>query len=235
MYKYLIISKYSFSYLALSFISMCRFTNLANLRQSVNELKETVNKLNDTSQNHVQITQSAVDERTVYNSVAKSFCNCWNDALSILKKSVRKEQPDKVPFSKWIPKLINLLKQKSSLIDYLYIHVCDYNTNRLKIEANTERILKRQNEILARVNELRCPLTIMPPNVNGLFIRGYHFKLRYVIIVVIAIFVWAVAASFSSMKYKEEAFAYYSMYRAVKEQHQYLMERTSTKVKKSTE
>ena len=27
--------------------------NLANLRQSVNELKETVNKLNDTSQNHV--------------------------------------------------------------------------------------------------------------------------------------------------------------------------------------
>lgn len=134
--------------------------NLANLRQSVNELKETVNKLNDTSQNHVQTTQSAVDERTVYNSVAKSFCNCWNDALSILKKSVRKEQPDKVPFSKWIPKLINLLKQKFSLIDYLYIHVCDYNTNRLKIEANTERILKRQNEILARVNELRCPLTI---------------------------------------------------------------------------
>ncbi len=209
--------------------------NLANLRQSVNELKETVNKLNDTSQNHVQITQSAVDERTVYNSVAKSFCNCWNDALSILKKSVRKEQPDKVPFSKWIPKLINLLKQKFSLIDYLYVHVCDYNTNRLKIEANTERILERQDEILARVNELRCPLAIIPPNVNGLFLRGYHFKLRYVIIVVIAIFVWAVAASFSSMKYKEEAFAYYSMYRAVKEQHQYLMERTSTKVKKSTE
>ena len=209
--------------------------NLANLRQSVNELKETVNKLNDTSQNPVQITQSAVDERTVYNSVAKSFCNCWNDALSILKKSVRKEQPDKVPFSKWIPKLINLLKQKFSLIDYLYVHVCDYNTNRLKIEANTERILERQDEILARVNELRCPLAIIPPNVNGLFLRGYHFKLRYVIIVVIAIFVWAVAASFSSMKYKEEAFAYYSMYRAVKEQHQYLMERTSTKVKKSTE
>ena len=202
--------------------------NLANLRQSVNELKETVNKLNDTSQNHVQTTQSAVDERTVYNSVAKSFCNCWNDALSILKKSVRKEQPDKVPFSKWIPKLINLLKQKFSLIDYLYVHVCDYNTNRLKIEANTERILERQDEILARVNELRCPLTIMPPNVNGLFIRG-------VIIVAIAILAWAVAASLSSMKYKEEAFAYYSMYRAVKGQYQYLMERTSTKVKRNTE
>ena len=209
--------------------------NLANLRQSMNELKETVNKLNVGSQNHEQAAQSPVDERTVYNSVAKSFCNCWNDALSILKKSVRKEQPDKIPFSIWIPKLIDLLKRKFSLIDYLYIHVCDYNTNRLKIEANTERILERQDEILARVNELRCPLTIMPPNVNGLFIRGYHFKLRYVIIVAIAILAWAVAASLSSMKYKEEAFAYYSMYRAVKEQHEHLMDVTGTEVKRSTE
>ncbi|MBM6735413.1 hypothetical protein H7U35_09295 [Mediterranea massiliensis] len=199
--------------------------NLANLRQSVNELKEAVNKLNDGSQNHEQTTQSAVNEQTICNSVEKSFYNCWNDALSILKKSVRKEQPDKIPFSVWIPKLIDLLKRKFSLIDYLYIHVCDYNTNRLKIETNSERILKRQDEILARVNELRCPLTIIPPNVNGLFIRGYHFKLRYVIIVVIIILAWAVAASLSSMKYKEEAFAYYSMYRAVKEQHQSFVEK----------
>ena len=94
--------------------------NLANLRQSVNELKETVNKLNVGSQNHEQTAQSPIDERTVYNSVAKSFCNCWNDALSVLKKSMRKEQPDKIPFSRWIPKLIDLLKQKFSLIDYLY-------------------------------------------------------------------------------------------------------------------
>ena len=208
--------------------------NLANLRQSVNELKESVDKLNDNSSQQVQSAVSPIDERTVYNSVAKSFCNCWNDALSILKKSVRKEQPDKIPFSKWIPKLIDLLKQKSSLIDYLYVHVCDYNTNRLSIEANTERILKRQDEILARVNELRCPLTIIPPNVNGLFLRGYYLKLRYVI-VVIAILSWAVAASVSSMKYKEESFAHYSMYRAVKEQHQHLMDITGTGVKRSTE
>lgn len=209
--------------------------NLANLRQSMNELKETVNNLNEASQNHTQTAQSAIDEQTICNSVEKSFCNCRNDALSILKKSVRKEQPDKIPFSIWIPKLIDLLKRKFSLIDYLYIHVCDYNTNRLKIEANTERILKRQNEILARVNELRCPLTIIPPNVNGLFLRGYHFKLRYVIIVVIAILSWAVAASVSSMKYKEESFAHYSMYRAVKEQHQHLIKITCTKSKLDTE
>lgn len=37
------------------------------------------------------------------------------------------------------------------------------------------------------------------------------------------------------MKYKEEAFAYYSMYRAVKEQHQHLMDITGTEVKRSTE
>ena len=199
--------------------------NLANLRKSINELKESVDKLSNNSSQLVQSAVSPIDERTVYNSVAKSFCNCWNDALSILKKSVRKEQPDKIPLSKWIPKLIDLLKRKFSLIDYLYIHVCDYNTNRMSIETNTERILKRQDEILARVNELRCPLTIIPPNVNGLFLRGYHLKLRYVIIVVIAILSWAVAASVSSMKYKEEAFAYYSMYRAVKEQHQSFVEK----------
>ena len=209
--------------------------NLANLRQSVNELKESVDRLHNNPSQQVQSTVSPIDERTVYNSVAKSFCNCWNDALSILKKSVRKEQPDKIPLSKWIPKLIDLLKRKFSLIDYLYIHVCDYNTNRLSIEANTESILERQDEILARVNELRCPLTIIPPNVNGLFMRGYHLKLRYVIVVVIAILSWAVVASLSSMKYKEEAFAYYSMYRAVKEQHEHLMDVTGTEVKRSTE
>ena len=205
--------------------------NLANLRQSINELKESIDKLSNNSSQQVQSAASPIDERTVYNSVAKSFCNCWNDALSILKKSVRKEQPDKIPFSKWIPKLIDLLKQKFSLIDYLYVHVCDYNTNRLSIEANTEGILKRQDEILARINELRCPLTIIPPNVNGLFLRGYHLKLRYVIIVVIAILLWAVAASVSSIKYKEESFAHYSMYRAVKEQHEHLMDITGYEVK----
>ena len=113
--------------------------------------------------------------------------------------------------------------------------VCDYNTNRLKIEANTESILERQNEILARVNELRCPLTIIPPNINGLFLRGYHFKLRYVIIVIITILAWTVAASLSSMKYKEEAFAYYSMYRAIKEQHQNLIEKAGIRLTENLE
>ncbi len=42
---------------------------------------------------------------------------------------------------------------------------------------------------------------------------------------------WAIAASVSSLKYKEESFAHYSMYRAVKEQYQCLMEISSTDIK----
>ena len=98
----------------------------------------------------------------------------------------------------------------------------------MTIEANTGSLLKRQDEILAELNKLRCSLTIIPTNANGLFIRGYHFKLRYVVIVVIAILTWAMTASISSMKYKEEAFTHYSTYRAVKEQHQSFVEKLST-------
>lgn len=50
--------------------------NLANLRKSINELKESVDKLSNNSSQLVQSAVSPIDERTVYNSVAKSFCNC---------------------------------------------------------------------------------------------------------------------------------------------------------------
>ena len=52
---------------------------------------------------------------------------------------------------------------------------------------------------------------------------------------VIVIMIWAVAASVSSMKYKEESFAHYSMYRAVKEQHQCLMEEIGVEPQRNTE
>ena len=126
-------------------------------------------------------------------------------------------------------------KQKSKLLEYLYRHVCDYNLNRMNIEANTDSILRRQNEILAKINELKNPVTIIPPNINGMFIRGYYIKLRYVVAFVVVIMIWAVAASVSSMKYKEESFAHYSMYRAVREQHQYLMGKIGLEPQKNTE
>ena len=91
----------------------------------------------------------------------------------------------------------------------------------MAIEANTESILKRQDEIFA--------------NINGMFIRGYHIKFRYVVVFIVIIVTWAVTASVSSVKYKEESFAHYSMYRAVKEQHQYLIEKVGIELKRNME
>ena len=199
--------------------------NLANLRQSINELKECIEKQNATVSKSEQSVKVDFDEKTIYNGVAKGFCTCWNEALSVVKKHIWKQQPNTLPFSLWFPKLIELFKQKSKLLEYLYRHVCDYNQNRMTIETNTRCILKRQDEILAKINELKSPVTVIPPNISGLFICGYHIKLRYVVAFIIAIVTWAVVASVSSMKYKEEGVAYYSMYRAVKEQSGFILQR----------
>lgn len=199
--------------------------NLANLRQSISELKECIEKQNATVSKSEQSVKVDFDEKTIYDGIAKSFCSCWNDALSVVKKHIWKQQPDTLPFSLWFPKLIELFKQKSKFLEYLYRHVCDYNLNRMTIEANTDCILKRQDEILAKINELKNPVTIIPPNINGMFIRGHHIKLQYVVVFIVAIVTWAITASVSSMKYKEESFAYYSMYRAVKEQSELILKK----------
>lgn len=209
--------------------------NLANLRQSINELKECIEKQNTIVSKPEQSVKVDFDEKTIYNGVAKSFCTCWNEALSVVKKHIWKQQPDTLPFSLWFPKLTELFKQKSKLLEYLYRHVCDYNLNRMNIETNTDCILKRQDEIFAKINELKIPVTVIPPNINGMFIRGYHIKLRYVVTFIVIIVTWAVAASVSSTKHREEAFAYYSMYRAVKEQHQFLLEKAEIELKRNTE
>ena len=168
--------------------------NLANLRQSINELKGCIEKQNTTVPKPEQSVKVDFDEKTIYDGIVKSFCSCWNDALSVVKKHIWKQQPDTLPFSLWFPKLIELFKQKSKFLEYLYRHVCDYNLNRMTIEANTDCILKRQDEILVRINELKSPVTIIPPNINGMFIRGHHIKLRYVVVFVIIIGKWAGAA-----------------------------------------
>lgn len=209
--------------------------NLANLRQSINELKECVNRQNVTSGQPEQHIKMDLDEKIIYNGVAKSFCTCWNDALSVVKKHVWKQQPDTLPFSLWFPKIVDIFKQKSRLLEYIYTHICDYKLNRLNIEINTENILKRQDEILSKINELKHPITIIPPNINGLFIRGHHIKLRYVVAIVAIILMWAATASVSSLKYKEESFVHYSMYRAVKEQYQNLIEKVGIRLTENME
>lgn len=68
-----------------------------------------------------------------------------------------------------------------------------------------------------------------------MFIRGHHIKLRYVVAIVAIILTLAVAASVSSLKYKEESFAHYSMYRVVKEQHQNLIEKVGIRLTENME
>lgn len=91
--------------------------NLANLRQSINELKECVNRKNVTPNQPEQYIKVDLDEKNIYNGVAKSFCTCWNDALSVVKKHIWNRQPDTLPFSLWFPKLIELFKQNQGYLN----------------------------------------------------------------------------------------------------------------------
>ena len=163
--------------------------NLANLRQSINELKECIEKQNATVPKPEQSVKADFNEKAIYTGIAKSFCTCWNEALSVVKKHIWQQQPDRLPFSLWFPKLIDLFKQKSTLLEYLYRHVCDYNQNCMTIETNTRYILKRQDEILVKINELKSPVTVIPPNISGLFICGYHIKLQYIVPIIAVIII----------------------------------------------
>ena len=121
--------------------------NLANLRQSISELKECIEKQNATVSKSEQSVKVDFDEKTIYNGVAKNFCTCWNEALSVVKKHIWKQQPNTLPFSLWFPKLIELFKQKSKLLEYLYRHICDYNLNRMTIKIFKKyRAVKEQHQ-----------------------------------------------------------------------------------------
>ena len=85
--------------------------NLANLRQSINELKVCIEKQNTTVPKPEQSVKADFNEKTIYTGIAKSFCTCWNEALSVIKKHIWLQQPNTLPFSLWFPKLIDLFKQ----------------------------------------------------------------------------------------------------------------------------
>lgn len=72
--------------------------NLANLRQSISELKECIEKQNAIVSKSEQSVKVDFDEKTIYNGVAKSFYTCWNEALSVIKKHIWKQQSDTLPF-----------------------------------------------------------------------------------------------------------------------------------------
>lgn len=84
--------------------------NLANLRQSINELKVYIEKQNATVPKPEQSVKADSNEKAIYTGIAKSFCICWNEALSVVKKHIWQQQPNTLPFSLWFPKLIDLFK-----------------------------------------------------------------------------------------------------------------------------
>ena len=73
--------------------------NLANLRQSINELKVCIEKQNTTVPKPEQSVKADFNEKTIYTGIAKSFCTCWNEALSVVKKHIWQQQPNTLPFS----------------------------------------------------------------------------------------------------------------------------------------
>lgn len=91
--------------------------NLANLRQSINELKECVNRQNVTPNQPEQHIKVDLDEKTIYNGVAKSFCTCWNDALSVVKKHIWNQQPDTLPFHYGSPNLLNCSSKNQGFLN----------------------------------------------------------------------------------------------------------------------
>ena len=61
-------------------------------------LKSVLKKKNTTISKSEQSVKVDFDKKTIYNGVAKSFCACWNEALSVVKQHVWKQQPDTLPF-----------------------------------------------------------------------------------------------------------------------------------------
>lgn len=90
--------------------------NLANC-QSINELKECVNRQNVTPNQPEQHIKVDLDEKTIYNGVAKTFCSCWNDALSVVKKHVWSQRQDTLPFHYGSPNLLNCSSKNQGFLN----------------------------------------------------------------------------------------------------------------------
>lgn len=116
--------------------------------------------------------------------------------------------------------ITSVRKQKGRILDHVVKHLKEQEKREDKLGQKLDALSKGQTEMLEQIKQLDQPIVarFIPPNVNGLFIRGYHLPLRYVVIVIVFLISWAMFASIKSLKHKEEAFAYYSMYQAVKKQ-----------------
>lgn len=203
--------------------------NLSNVRQAIDNVGKKVEDLLTKASNEKNepSTPAAVpDEKTVFTVIAKSLCKCWNEFLSVVHLSVWRDGESPLPFAQWFPRFWTLIQQKGRILDHVEKHLKEQEKWEDKIGKKLDALSKCQTEMLEQIKQLNQPIVarFIAPNVNGLFIRGYHLPLRYVVIVIVFLFSWAMFASIKSLKHKEEAFAYYSMYQAVKEQCERVMD-----------
>lgn len=203
--------------------------NLSNVRQAIDNVGKKVEDLltkASKEKNESPAPATEIDEKAVFTVIAKSFCKCWNEFWSVVRLSVWRDGESPLPFAQWFPRFWALIQQKGRILEHVEKHLTEQEKREDKLGQKLDVLSKGQAEMLEQIKQLNQPIVVrfVPPNVNGLFIRGYHLPLRYVVIVIVFLFSWAMFASVKSLKHKEEAFAYYSMYQAVKEQCERVMD-----------
>ncbi len=197
--------------------------NLSSLREEIKGLKALVEQRLSTAQtpNTSQTNSGTIDKVTLHNSVTSAFTKCWDETFSVVKRRIWKGDEEHLPFSEWLPKFVAEARK------YLQFLCCIAEEltllKRLNIEYKLTAIDKMQQRMEKKLDEhlylSKHPVTVIPPNINGLFVRGRHIRLLYVVVIGIFMLLCAVLSVVSTHKHKERADIYYGMYVSIKLQN----------------
>ncbi len=198
--------------------------NLSSLREEIKSLKALLEQRTATEQTPKtsQTNSETIDKTSLHNSVASAFTKCWNEALSVVKKRIWKEDEERLAFSKWLPKLIAEARRYLRVLRYIAEHQSFLTS--LNIESKLTAIDTMQQRMEKKLDEhlflSKHSVTLIPPNINGLFVRGRHIRLLYVAIIGFFMLLCTVLSVVSQQKHKERSDTYYGMYMALKQQIQ---------------
>ncbi len=197
--------------------------NLSSLREEIKSLKALVEQSASTEQKPKtsQTNTETIDKATIHDSVASAFTQCWNEALSVVKRRIWKEDEERLAFSEWLPKLIAEARRYLRVLRYiaehlLYLKILDIESKLTAIDTTQQRMEKKLDEHLYLSKH---PITVIPPNINGLFVRGRHIRLLYVVVIGFFMLLCTTLSVVSQQKHKERADTYYGMYIAIKQQN----------------
>ncbi len=196
--------------------------NLSSLREEIKSLKALVEQSASTEQKPKtrQTNSETIDKATLYNSVTSAFTKCWNETFSVVKRRIWKKDEEHLPFSEWLPKFVAEARK------YLQFLCCIAEElsllKRLNIENKLTAIDTMQQKMEKKLDEhlflSTHPVTVIPPNINGLFVRGRHIRLLYVMVIGFFMLLCTILSVVSQQKHKERADTYYGMYMALKQQ-----------------